>query len=57
MPASASVKQALPVVAAEAEPVAVVDDAGRLRGTVDRAGIINALARRPRRAAEEVTAP
>ncbi len=44
--ATASVKQALPVVAAEAEPVAVVDEDGRLLGTIDRVGIINALARR-----------
>ena len=44
--ATATVKQALPVVAAEAEPVAVVDDDGLLQGTLDRAGIINALARR-----------
>ena len=44
--AAATVKQALPVVAAEAEPVAVVDDDGLLQGTLDRAGIINALARR-----------
>jgi len=46
LPATATVKQALPVVAPEAEPVAVVDDAGVLLGTVDRVGIINALARR-----------
>ena len=57
VPASASVKQALPVVAAEAEPVAVVDDAGRLRGTIDRAGVINALARRSGKALEEAAAP
>ena len=46
VPATASIKQALPVVAAEAEPVAVVDEDGRLLGTIDRVGIINALARR-----------
>ncbi len=46
VPASASIKQALPVVAAEAEPVAVVDEDGLLRGVIDRVGIINALARR-----------
>ena len=57
VPASASVKQALPTVAAEAEPVAVVDDAERLRGTIDRVGIINALARQSRRAAGETAAP
>ena len=44
--ASATVKQALPVVAAEAEPVAVVDDDELLQGTLDRAGVVNALARR-----------
>ena len=44
--AAATVKQALPVVAAEAEPVAVIDDDGLLQGTIDRTGIINALARR-----------
>ena len=44
--AAATVKQALPVVAAEAEAVAVIDDDGVLRGTIDRAGIIDALARR-----------
>ena len=57
VPATASVKQALPVVAAEAEPVAVVDDAGLLRGTIDRIGIVNALARRSRPAAPETAAP
>jgi len=57
VPASASVKQALPVVAAEAEPVAVVDDAGLLRGTIDRVGIVNALARRPHTAIPETAAP
>ena len=57
VPISASVKQALPVVAAEAEPVAVVDDAGLLRGTIDRVGIVNALARRPRTAIPETAAP
>ena len=41
-----TIKQALPVVAGEAEPVAVVDGAGLLQGTVDRTGIVNALARR-----------
>jgi len=46
VPATASIKQALPVVAAEAEPVAVVDEDGRLLGTIDRVGVINALARR-----------
>ncbi len=44
--ASASIKQALPIVAEEAEPVAVVDDDGLLQGTIDRTGVINALARR-----------
>lgn len=44
--ATATLKQALPVVAAEAEPVAVVDDDGLLQGTIDRTGIVNALARR-----------
>ena len=44
--ATASVKRALPIVAAEAEPVAVVDEDGRLLGTIDRVGVINALARR-----------
>ena len=57
VPASASVKQALPVVAAEAEPVAVVDEDGLLRGTIDRTGVINALARRPRAAGQETAAP
>ena len=44
--ASATIKEALPVVASEAEPVAVVDDDGLLQGTVDRVGVCNALARR-----------
>ncbi len=57
LPAFASVKQALPVVAAEAEPVAVVDEDGRLRGTIDRVGIVDALARRSRTAAKETAAP
>ena len=45
--AAVSVKDALPVVAAEAEAVPVVDDDGRLQGVIDRAAIIDALARRP----------
>ncbi len=57
VPASASIKQVLPVVAAEAEPVAVVDDAGLLRGTIDCVGVINALARRSRTAAKETVTP
>jgi glycine betaine/proline transport system ATP-binding protein len=57
VPASASVKQALPVVAAEAEPVAVVDDDGMLRGTIDRVGVVNALARRSHPATLEPAAP
>ncbi len=57
MPASASLKQALPVVAAEAEPVAVVDEDGLLRGTIDRVGVVDALARRSRTATEETAAP
>ncbi len=44
--ASLSIKDALPVVAGEPEPVPVIDDDGLLQGTVDRAGIIDALARR-----------
>jgi CBS-domain-containing membrane protein len=44
--ASATIKAALPVVASEAEPVAVVDDDGLLQGTIDRVGVCNALARR-----------
>ena len=44
--ASATIKQALPVVAGEVEPVAVVDDDGLLQGTIDRVGVCNALARR-----------
>jgi len=58
--AGATIKQALPTVAAEAEPVAVVDDDGLLQGTVDRVGVCNALARRAQAAqpvkAEEVVA-
>jgi len=57
VPASASLKQALPVVAAEAEPVAVVDEDGLLRGTIDRVGVVDALARRSRTATEETAAP
>ncbi len=57
VPASASVKQALPVVATEAEPVAVVDEDGLLRGTIDRVCVVNALARRSRTAAKETAAP
>lgn len=56
VPASASVKQALPIVAAEAEPVAVVDENGRLHGTIDRAGVVNALARRSQPAVPEAAA-
>lgn len=44
--ASATIKAALPIVASEAEPVAVVDDDGLLQGTIDRVGVCNALARR-----------
>lgn len=44
-------------MAAEPGPVPVVDDAGLVRGSIDRTGIINALARQSRRAAEEATAP
>ena len=58
--ATATVKQALPVVAAEAEPVAVVDDDGLLQGTLDRSVVINALARRahvPQPAPLEMAAP
>ena len=44
--ATATVKQALPVVAGQAEPVAVIDDDGLLQGTIDRTGVIDALARR-----------
>jgi CBS-domain-containing membrane protein len=44
--AGATIKEALPIVADQAEPVAVVDDDGLLQGTVDRVGVCNALARR-----------
>ena len=44
--AGASLKEALPTVAGEQEPVAVIDGEGLLQGTIDRVGVINALARR-----------
>ena len=44
--AGISLKEALPTVAAEQEPVAVTDADGLLLGMIDRSGVINALARR-----------
>ncbi|MBV9750734.1 MAG: hypothetical protein JO157_18160, partial [Acetobacteraceae bacterium] len=43
--AALALKQALPVLAAEADPVAVVDAEDRLVGTLDRAAALTALAR------------
>ena len=44
-------------MAAEAEAVAVVDDAGLLRGSIDRTCVVNALARRSPPAVPEIAAP
>ncbi len=43
--ANLTIRAALPVIAAEAGPVAVVDDAGLLLGTIDRVAVLHALAR------------
>lgn len=43
--AALTLKRALPVIAAEAGPVAVVDEAGVLTGTLDHVAALNALAR------------
>ena len=48
--AALTLKQALPVLAAEADPVAVVDAAERLIGTLDRATALSALAQAGKRA-------
>ena len=50
--AALTLKRALPIIAAEAGPVAVVDAAGRLVGTLDRAAALTALARVGQRAGD-----
>ena len=54
--AGLTLKAALPVIAAEAGPVAVVDDGGVLLGTIDRVAAVHALARtRPAQTEEAET--
>ena len=43
--AGTTLRAALPIIAAEPGPVAVIDDDGVLLGTIDRAAVLHALAR------------
>ena len=55
--ASQTLKHALPAVAGDPEPIPVIDDDGLLQGTVDRTGIIDALARRTHAPAQAQAEP